>query len=542
MESMVDKQEIIDGPLGSSLFFRYSVLIVAFGVIHRGLLFWNHYQDLANLISENPNWLTWQYLTIPALTEHLGMSLVYLQQTPPIPNLILGLAAKTFGWPYGTAYVLIVFQSLLSIGTAFLLFRLLCGITRTPYLGCVISIVFLLSADILVMEYCAFGQTFYENLAMFLLLLAAYFYCRTVHTEKILYSLGLGLAVGFLALTRASFSYFFILPPVFLLFSTPSERPGKIRNLLLTYFVCILMTQGVWCAKNYAVYGTPSLSTSSWKGVNFAVGLIKVGRGHDLIQVILDEKDRYPQWFIEMIENEGLVNWHPPAFGSYMPKTIQEQEESIQTRLHNTNRSENSIGQRVISDLYMKAYQRFLLKKPKVVVLKFLQSYRCFWEPIRNYGIKYLALLYVEPEIRNSFYITHALRAAVAEGVCANQYLMKGTPANRLRKSTCFYTIPYLPTLVLIANIVVIHILAPLLIFSMIVCMVKHKRLVLPKEFIFLLVCYLYAVVVMNLSEYDENMRFRLSIEPLIWLTSAYAGSIILSKRKEIAGLFRPAG
>lgn len=147
--------------------------ILVIGIAHRGITFLLHLHDLRALVDQNPDWLTWQYPTIPALRDHLGLSLLYLQQTPPIPTLILGLTVKLFGWPHGTAYALILLQGVLSIATAAALFALLSSRCNS-YVSAAIAIVFLLSTDLIVMEYSSFGQLFYENLAMLLVALAAF--------------------------------------------------------------------------------------------------------------------------------------------------------------------------------------------------------------------------------------------------------------------------------------------------------------------------------------------------------------------------------
>jgi hypothetical protein len=49
------------------------------------------------------------------------------------------------------------------------------------------------------------------------------------------------------------------------------------------------------------------------------------------------------------------------------------------------------------------------------------------------------------------------------------------------------------------------------------------KTGLLPIAFYFLVSCYAYAALVMNISDHGENMRFRLSIEPIIWIITTFA-------------------
>ncbi len=107
-----------------------------------------------------------------------------------------------------------------------------------------------------------------------------------------------------------------------------------------------------------------------------------------------------------------------------------------------------------------------------------------------------------------------------------NTYDKKGIPVS-------FYTIPYFPMLVLIMNILVIHLLLPLLLIYAVARQLIYKEKLFSAEFFFLLASFLYAVVVMNLPEYGENMRFRLSIEPVIWLISMYTLTTFMSLIKK---------
>jgi hypothetical protein len=67
------------------------------------------------------------------------------------------------------------------------------------------------------------------------------------------------------------------------------------------------------------------------------------------------------------------------------------------------------------------------------------------------------------------------------------------------------------------------------------------KSPILPPEVYFLITCYVYAALIMNISDHGENMRFRLSIEPIIWIITtaalthlaAVVGSRFRSQRKE---------
>ncbi len=264
--------------------------------------------------------------------------------------------------------------------------------------------------------------------------------------------------------------------------------------------------------------------------MNFASGVVKAGNLQIFLSSILEEKELYPAWFIKMVQEHGFVHWKPPIYQSYLPEEIQVQQNYIQSVLGNTNKPENTVGQRILSDIYSKAYTRFLIKHPEIILDKCLKSYSMFWEPIRNYSNLFMGLLFVDPKIRKPFNIVSSLKEISREGIFDNQYVMKGNVLSKTGKNTCFFTLPYIPMYVYIANILIIHILTPLTaIYEIVLCFhnylkKKHRISDIPERdrilFFFLIVCYIYVAATMNLPEYGENMRFRLSMEPMIWLLS----------------------
>ena len=92
----------------------------------------------------------------------------------------------------------------------------------------------------------------------------------------------------------------------------------------------------------------------------------------------------------------------------------------------------------------------------------------------------------------------------------------------RSGKRVRFYDVPYLPTVFLAVNMVMIHVGLPLLLAGEGFRWLKRRSALLPREFWFMVACYAYVALLANISSYGENMRFRLSIEPVIWAISTY--------------------
>jgi hypothetical protein len=505
-------------------------LVIGFvGCLHRGLLFYHYFEDLRGLVRTHPDWLTWQYLSLPALYDHFWSSILFLQQTPPIPNLILGAFMHAFGWPYGVAYACIALQTAISIASSMLMFRLLCQLIRPGYLYCAIALGFLLSADLVILEYNALGQTFYENLTMLLLLLLVDAFMRlrgSRNQPRIV--LWIGLLTACLALTRASFSYFVVIPLLFL-----AASPVPKRRLLL-FLLPIVLLHGGWTFKNYAIYGTLSPSTSSWQGMNLANGLLRAGRGEAFRASILSDWERMPPFFSKMIQEEGLVHWHTNNIERHLPSDVRRREAVIQEILAGTNRPQNSIGQRLVSDLYLQAYLRFLARDPSAVASKFLDSYRIFWQPIRNYGIQFLGPFFVQPVVLDGLRIDQIIAGLANGSIPEPQYVIEeDTPRGKVGRPARLFALAYFPTVMLAVNVLVIHLGLPVL-FA--VAVLRRRGRVLPREGCLIAVVFLYAAFVCNLADHLETMRYRLSVEPLIWILSI----VILVKWRD-AYLRRPA-
>jgi len=503
----------------STAIYAGTLVLVGVGLLHRAALFLLYFPDLQQLITNNPDWLTGQFLTIPALSRHLAGALFLLQQTPPIPNLVLGIISKCTTWPMGVGCVLIALQALLSIAAVILMFRIQLVFGHRIWLCLVLPLIFLLSTDLVLMEYNSLGQTFYENLPMCLLLLATYLVLRLEHTGSVKYSGLLGLVTALLALSRATFSYFLVIPILFIVIL----RPPRLRRHLLAFFLFGVSLQLGWCAKNALLYGHPSLATSSWDGTNFEASLIKTGLGGLFLSSILADPAGYPNWFIAMNRREGLVPWNP-AYVRYAPPSLLQRDRQIQEICPANVAAGNTYGQSTMSALYLRAYMKFARQYPWLVLRKFAMSYKLFWQPIRNYSYMYVDLFYTMPVIGNSFNIP-AVLARIAHGdIPEPQHLMTEryvflAPKPRNAKRINTYSLTLLPTLLLMINLGALHLLAPMLLVFALTPLGRRKG-GLPVGYSFMLCAIGYVALVSNLAELGENMRFRLSVEPLIWVSS----------------------
>ncbi|MFQ5720758.1 MAG: hypothetical protein ACE5IK_14565, partial [Acidobacteriota bacterium] len=137
-------------------------------LLHRLVIFLVYRQDLARHLALEPGTLTWQYPTAAALDHHLTAALLYLQQTPPIPVAILGAAWRLFGGLAGSTLFCLAFEALIAAACAWLMVRLLCTCGATAVGATIWMTLLFASIDLVIIEYNSFGQTFYEPLAMLL--------------------------------------------------------------------------------------------------------------------------------------------------------------------------------------------------------------------------------------------------------------------------------------------------------------------------------------------------------------------------------------
>src|SRR5262249_25485126 len=184
-------------------------IVVLAGIGHRTTLFLLHRSDLDALIDANAAWYTFQHLPREMLRDHLFRSLLILQQTPPVSNLLLGIALKWCSWPVGFAYAMIWMQTLLSILTAVVLVHVVSVLyPGRVVLWTAIGLLFVLDTGIVVLEYTSMGQTIYGPLGMFFLLVLIDRLVAFKRSDRTRDAVCAGVAAGLLPLARSPWSLF----------------------------------------------------------------------------------------------------------------------------------------------------------------------------------------------------------------------------------------------------------------------------------------------------------------------------------------------
>jgi len=491
------------------------LLLIGVGLAHRLLLFTYYFDDVALMVRDNPDWLTWQYLTIPALREHLADSLLYLQQTPPLPQLFLGIALKVLSWPAHVSYFLILANGLISIVAATLLYRLGVRLTGMKLLSLGIALLFLLNADLVVIEYNSLGQTIYENSCMVWVLLFVTGGVQLTAGQPVRGTVLMAVATALLIMTRSAYAYFFIAPLILLLLA----RPARWKKCLAIAVAVWLSTHGAWSLKNYLVYDRASLSTSTWQGANLAKGLVSTGFEQPFRAHILRNEFGAPDWFVNHVRSVPTIPIWGEGAWAVLPGPVRQKSGDIDARLDGTNRWENSVALAEYVKYFEPAYTSFAVENPSIIATKLYRSYELFWVPIRNYGGLYLSLFQVDWVIRRSLSIGGILRHWVSGQLPEAQWIVRGKYGHSVARPATLFTIDCFSPLVAILALIAVHVFLPYQ------CIKESWRSIRGRAVSGKLLMYLnpglviaYSTFVFVLVEHGENMRFRLSVEPVIWL------------------------
>ncbi|MFG1426265.1 hypothetical protein [Roseixanthobacter glucoisosaccharinicivorans] len=454
----------------------------------------------------NQSRLTMQILRRDGFRFEFLKTLWYLQQTPPIPQLIFGVIVNLAEWPVSVARWLYVLQTAIGSASGVVLFLLLARLGCGLLVSAGMALVFACSTDLLVIEAYSFGQLFYETLGMFLTLLASYFLCiafdapapdRTVRKFILLAGLSTALAI----LTRSSLSFISV-PIAFVLAWNRGLRA------MLVFLLPVIVLQGGWALKTYAVYGYFSPTASSWGGISVMHGLFQTeADAKRFIDAVAKPGSPSADWFVRLMQEKGVVEWVPPAVMSFVPDDVRQKQAQIDAELRGTNRAVNSIAVQMLSVEYLKAVKaNFGLLGP-FLLDKFLRSYRIYWEPILNYGRMFVGPLFLEPRLASIADLTFDWRPQTA-------WVNEGTFQIKIPEPIS------LPSIRLLAFdtffFFILHFVTPLAFIADLTLRWRKRPGIFDGKLVLLLAVVTYGALFFNAVELTENMRFRIAVEPEI--------------------------
>ncbi len=435
-----------------------------------------------------------------------------LQQTPPTPHLIVKLLLTFAEFPAGFTRLLFALQSGMTIATACAAYAIIAQVTASRAIGFCLSLWFLLSTDLLVMENVFFGQAFSENLAMlFVTLSCKIAVCGAMRAEgrRPRDAFLAGLFATLAALTRSSLSYFVLIPIV-------AAWPHRRMILMLAFLAPVVFLQGGWMLKNEVAFGHLAWETSIWGGYSAAKGLAADGQGHLLCDdVAAAPSGSIPAWFANSLSSCPYPFANSADAG--MPLNVQSADAASQIRLGGANPQLNTIAARLRSDAYKSAVIRYGITYPRRIARRFVDLYPLFWQRIGDYGAKFIGVFVVQDRSRGFFDLPD-------RGFHENQRIevpqMPNATGHPSWRKGVFWTVSLAPLDA--AAIITLHGIFPLLALIDISRRVRRRAPLLPAGSWMLAGTVAYGLIVFNAVDAGENNRFRLAIEPaIIALTGA---------------------
>jgi len=344
----------------------------------------------------NSEVLVMQLLPAELWREHFWASLLYLQQTPPLPNLIYGIAVLCFDNTQTLTAFLVLFCGFLSSVAATMLALLLSRMGIPRSICCITALVFAGSTDVLMVEYFAFGQIFYEQLTMVAALCAALSAQKLVQHRDFRASIALGFAIAVLALTRASFSYFAFPTLIWLLWIFHRRTDFRV---IVGFLLPVLLLHGGWALKQKVIQDQWLWATSSWGGLNIFMGDMR--RSAALIQAgkIKPEEAKFDIASIS-VDAPCLLNWQHllsssplifflgASFDSWIPGPGEGPSsgalkvDAAATKARERRIPRDTAALRELSQCLQQAKLTSWVHQPVSMIRDGWQSYGVFWSPL----------------------------------------------------------------------------------------------------------------------------------------------------------------
>lgn len=425
---------------------------------------WPYFQQ------EDTGTFTMWYLPPDIIREHFAESLLYLRGEPPLPQLFLGTLMKIVGWPFELPIDSILL-SLATLAVAFLIQSTMLRFGFQKILATALATAWCIYPANLGVEIAAFPTAFYEALPGFFFMLALWLCLRCFDGKNRVRWLWLFcLAGAMLSMSRSTLSWIFLLP-IFIAPFLPSTR----RKALA---VCLaLIVQLAWSSKNYVVYGQFHLETASDVGQNIFSTIINTGKFDDFyaFSVSRNPDDTFIAEGIPCLYKGDL-----PCVENHISTQTKERDLALKNQLVTNDRLYGETY--IMHELSAKIkplYMDYLLHNPAAAFDMIFRSYQLFWGNI-YWQVSYIPGLDTDPLILE----TNALMEKY-------KWL----------------------------NIVAIHALGSMALCLIITTLMRRQPLTsLQTSFLYAALAFGYVAVVSSLGDHGENARYRIDVEPLVWL------------------------
>ena len=407
------------------------------------------------------------YLPTDIIQHRFFDAMVYLRGEPPLPQFILGLLMKGFGWPF-VIPVDSFFLSVLTLLTAWMMRAILIRYQFSSAFSTTLAAAWCVYPANLSVEVYAFPTALYEALPSFIFILSLWLCLRCFSHPKMPSVWLFGVAGILLSMSRSTLSWIFILPIV-ISFLLPGNKLRIVAGCLAIIF------QLLWSVKNYAVYGQFHLETSSDVGQNIFSAILNTGHIDDFLEY---SKQKHPNDTFILYGIPCLLTYDENCLKQQLPD-VQHLDDALREKLQST---EPLFGEtyfmHALSTKVKPLYSDYLLHNSADVLDMLHKAYPIFWGDI----------------YRQVGYIKGLDTDSVILGVNA-----------------AFEKYKWL-------NILGIHFIALPILLLVFYCAVRKKVTIFQVAFLYAFLGYLYVAIISSLGDHGENARYRVDVEALVWL------------------------
>ena len=443
----------------------------------------------------------WHFIDIELLKNKLYESVLYFHYQPPLFNLFLGLIHKQD--VINAKSILMLFYYLITFIMGVIIYKFSLEMIKSKLLAFIFAVIFYLMPETIIYE----NWPIYTWTSSFLIIISFYFLRRfNVHkSEKYLHFFFLSQVI--LVLTRSAFHpVFFICFFLFLLVILKNERTKVIKAFSPSALILLTV-----CMKNLFIFGFFGVGS----GLGFS--LYKITPKTVDERNVVDESV-YPEIFnivpVKSIETYNYTQKGIPEkfkgieiLNDNFKSTLGQYSEEFSVNLGNYHYLD-------IAKKYQKSAIALIKKYPKEYFKRVFRGVIMYFKPTwdHGFGAEHNAKV-LFPYINILTFNNLRLRAENA--------FVQGEKPWPLKNQIPYSSYIFIP---------VIYLILLILLF--------YNKLIFNKksiEYLFLIFVTLYLFTVSNLIELAENDRYRVMVDPLVYMVFINLGWSFF-RRKNTSG------
>lgn len=437
---------------------------------------WQH-QNIPALHLDKDTGYLWYY-PVNFIKDNFIKSFFYLRGQPPLPQLLMAIMVKISGWPFNKP-IDSFFLGLLTLFSALIIREIIVISGRSLLIATSVAALWTISTDCIAFEIDGWTRGFYETLTGFLFILSVWLFHKAETKNKASLALLFSICAALLIMSRATLSYFFIIPLIAVL----------LLNCNRKIVICIipLAIQLGWGIKNLYAFGQFQFGTSSFAGTNIQIPLFKLDPKINLAVYAINNLEKKDTCALQVVaalttssqQPAEIINTVPHECRGYLLH-INQMEETLQKNIdpeEKTTAGYNSHWDYAITKEALPAYISYIYHNPTTLFRILQKSLPIFWLPAEDGVSNYGAEKFTTP-----FF-------------------------NAVRKSI---------SLIVEFNKVFVYSLSSVTFIILIACP-RHKN-PQKKSFLYAFSCFLYMSFFCCIGDLGENNRYRFAIEPVIWV------------------------